>query len=203
MECQVRQLPEAGHELSVFDRILIRSTKSACRFFQKVTKALTHPSLALNKLSNIVTSHRTGSSDSSAPMSQAQPHTTAPRASLLSIGDMVRVKSPQEIRGTLGSDNRCEGLGYMPTVMDKYCGGTYRVKKLVHLFFDERRQRLCKLRHVVILEAVYCEPPLTGEASWSGCDRTCYLFWKDTWLEKIPDGAAFMQPVADVIQGQS
>lgn len=102
---------------------------------------------------------------------------------------MVRVKSSEEIEKTLNEKGQCEGISYIRSVMNKYCGGVYRVKKRINLFFDERRWRLSKLQNVVILDGVFCESPPTQSEDWSGCDRTCFLFWKEAWLERVTEDA--------------
>jgi len=100
-------------------------------------------------------------------------------------GEVVRIKPLNEIENTLDEKGRYDGLAYMKTAMDKYCGSTHMVKKRVNLFFDERRQRLLRLRDVVILDEVYCEIPKNSPLEWAGCDRTCFLFWKEAWLERV------------------
>jgi len=104
---------------------------------------------------------------------------------------MVRVKPWNKIKETLNEKGQCEGLSYLKPVMDKYCGGVYRVRKRVNLFFDERRWRLSKLQNVVILDGVFCESRPDGGEDWSGCDRTCFLFWKEAWLERVTEDAPY------------
>ena len=55
-------------------------------------------------------------------------------------------------------------------------------------FFDERTRRMLRLRDVVILDEAICAPPLEGAHDYAGCDRTCFFFWKEAWLERIPPG---------------
>jgi len=103
----------------------------------------------------------------------------------LKEGERVRVKLLEEIRDTLDGEGRCGGLGFMDVEMKKYCGGIYTVRKQVNLFFDERRWRMLKVRDVVILDGVFCELPAKAAEDWGGCDRTCFLFWKEPWLERV------------------
>jgi hypothetical protein len=102
----------------------------------------------------------------------------------LGAGDWVRVKSQADIRATLDDDGRCEGLGYMDACMDRYCGGTYKVLKRVDKFYDERAQRMLKVKNTVLLDGVYCEAPSHAVTPWAGCQRMCFLFWKEAWLER-------------------
>jgi hypothetical protein len=109
-------------------------------------------------------------------------------------GDRVRVLSRAEIDVTLGQDGTCRGLGYIPEVMDRYVGCTLMVRRRVGRFFDERNQRLLKLKDVVILEGSFCEPARDTESPFAGCDRSCYLFWKEDWLESMDEAAPGAPP---------
>ncbi len=103
----------------------------------------------------------------------------------LQPGDWVRVKSLEAVQQTLNRRGMCGGLRFMP-VQHAYCGKTFRVFKQVNTFLDERDFRMKRLRDVVILEGVYCDgSPLEPVP----CDRSCFLFWKEAWLEKV-DGPA-------------
>jgi hypothetical protein len=102
----------------------------------------------------------------------------------LSPGDRVRVKSLSEIQATLDERGRCGGLAFMFSEMSKHCGGTYAVHKTVEMFFDERTRRFIKLRNVVLLKEVFCEPAWDSGHDYAGCDRSCFLFWKEAWLER-------------------
>ena len=105
----------------------------------------------------------------------------------LQPGERVRVRAAARIRQTLDAEERCAGLAYMPAVMDRYCGGVYRVRKRINRFFDERQRRMLALRDVVILDGVFCEPPPAIPEAWGGCHRTCFLFWKESWLQRVDD----------------
>jgi hypothetical protein len=104
----------------------------------------------------------------------------------LETGDRVRVRSVEEIQRTLDARGRCDGLAYIPSVMDRFSGGVFRVRRRVAQFFDERERRMLRVRDVVILEQVFCEPLRDDLAGWGGCDRSCFLFWKEAWLEREP-----------------
>ncbi len=100
-------------------------------------------------------------------------------------GDLVRVKSLEAVEKTLDARGMCGGLSFMP-VQRHYCGKTFRVLKRVETFLDERDFRVKRLKRVVLLEGVTCDgSPLEPDA----CDRTCFLFWKEAWLEKVSPGA--------------
>ena len=111
----------------------------------------------------------------------------------LKSGDMVRVKGLAEIERGLDGDSRFDGLYFVRSVMSRFCGEVFPVKRRIGRFFDEGRQRMVRIRDVVILDGVYCEKPAEGEEPSSGCDRMCFLFWKEAWLERVPQAGAEAQ----------
>jgi hypothetical protein len=98
----------------------------------------------------------------------------------LQPGDLVRVRSLEEIQATLDRWNKLRGCGFMPE-MAPYCGTTQRVLKPVRRFVDERDRQAKKARGIVLLEGAICQ----GTADFGPCDRSCYFFWREEWLEKI------------------
>lgn len=98
----------------------------------------------------------------------------------LKAGDRVRVRSVQEIEATLNHSRRLRGCSFA-LEMEQYCGTMQRVLKPVERFVDERDYRILKTRGIVILEGLTCQ----GMGSFGRCDRNCYFFWREEWLEKI------------------
>jgi hypothetical protein len=101
-------------------------------------------------------------------------------ASGLQAGDQVRVKSRAEIQATLNRWNRLKGCDFMEE-MWAYCGTSQRVLKRVEKFLDERTYRIKRCQGIVILEKVMCG----GTRDLGACDRCCFFFWREEWLEKI------------------
>ena len=101
-------------------------------------------------------------------------------ASGLQAGDRVRVKSREEIRATLDRWNGLKGTSFMEE-MWPYSGTTQRVMKRIDRFLDERDYRMKRCRDMVFLEGVMCE----GTKDYGKCDRSCFFFWREEWLEKI------------------
>ncbi len=95
-------------------------------------------------------------------------------------GDLVRVRSAEEITSTLDLFKELKGCAFLPE-MYQYCGTEQRVLKSMQYFMDERDYKLKKVRGVVLLENVTC----TGAPAFGACDRCCFLFWRAEWLEKI------------------
>jgi hypothetical protein len=111
----------------------------------------------------------------------------------LVAGDWVQVRSEKEIRGTLNEQERHKGLYFMPE-MRKYCGRTLRVRKRVENIMLESNREMRRLRvPTVILEDSTCD----GESS-GGCDRSCYLLWREVWLKRAsPPGNSTERGAAD------
>ena len=177
MCCQLKILPEAGTKLTAWERLFSR----VCWWIQYLRlttrKLWDDPLLIVRKMRRFL------GLVSRKPLCVTNDLTTYCLG--LESGDPVRVKSKAGIRATLDDHGRCEGLGYMAGTMDRYCDGIYTVLKRVDLFFDERTQRMLKLKNTVILDRVYCEPAPHGEERFAGCKRMCFLFWKEAWLERV------------------
>ena len=95
-------------------------------------------------------------------------------------GDWIRVRSRTEIDATLNHWRQLKGCTFMPE-MDQYCGTTQRVLTRVERFVDERDLRVKTTRGIILLEGVICQ----GTADFGRCDRCCFPFWREEWLEKI------------------
>jgi hypothetical protein len=98
----------------------------------------------------------------------------------LKAGDLVRVRSMEEIAGTLNSYGKLKGCSFIDG-MDHYCQTVQRVLKPMERFVDERDFKVKKCSGLVLLEGVMCE----GVTAFGRCDRCCYTFWREEWLEKI------------------
>jgi len=98
----------------------------------------------------------------------------------LQTGDWVKVRSLEEIEGTLNQWRQLRGCTFMPE-MGEYCGTTQRVLKPMNRFVDERDLRVKKSSGIILLERVMCK----GTADFGSCDRSCFVFWREEWLEKI------------------
>jgi hypothetical protein len=104
---------------------------------------------------------------------------SAPLAGL-QVGDKVLVRSLSEIEATLNNWRQLRGCTFMPEMVE-YCETTQRVLKPMLRFVDERDLRVKKSRGIVLLEGVMCQ----GTADFGSCDRSCFYFWREEWLEKI------------------
>jgi hypothetical protein len=94
-------------------------------------------------------------------------------------GDLVRVRAREEIDSTLDPFKELRGCAFLPD-MYQYCGTRQRVLKSMTQFLDERDYKLKKVHGVILLENVVCN----GTPAFGACDRCCFLFWREEWLEK-------------------
>jgi hypothetical protein len=94
--------------------------------------------------------------------------------------DWLRVRSLKEIEATLDHRKQVKGCTFMPEMV-KYCGTTQRILKPMKRFVDERDLRVKKSTGIILLDGVMCQ----GEADSGSCDRACFYFWRDEWLEKV------------------
>ena len=98
----------------------------------------------------------------------------------LKIADQVRVRSWEEIEATLDPFKELKGCAFL-VEMKQFCGTTQRVFQVMERFLDERDYKVKKVKGVVLLEGVIC----LGTPVFGRCDRSCLLFWRQEWLEKI------------------
>jgi len=98
----------------------------------------------------------------------------------LKKGDLVKVRSKEEILSTLDPFNELKGCAFL-FEMHQYCGTEQRVFKSMERFMDERDYKVKKTKGLILLENNFC----TGTPVFGKCDRSCFLFWREEWLEKI------------------
>jgi len=104
------------------------------------------------------------------------------RGSGLAAGDLVEVRSVDEIRATLDERGKHDGLKFMQP-MWQYCGRRFRVLKQVRRILDEHDHEMRKVRNTVVLDGAICHGQ--GIRGREGCDRSCFFFWKEAWLRKV------------------
>jgi hypothetical protein len=106
-----------------------------------------------------------------------------PRRDLgLQSGDLVRVKSYEEILATLDTKLSNRGLWFDAELVP-FCGKIFRVSTCVERFVDERTGRLRRMKTpAVILEGVSCKSLYSGQRMF--CPRSIHLWWREVWLER-------------------
>jgi len=101
----------------------------------------------------------------------------------LKPGDIVRVKSYEEILSTLSVENKNRGL-YFDAELVPYCGGIYRVKTRVSTYIDEKTGKIVEMKtDAVILEGVWCQARYSNCRMF--CPRSIYSWWREIWLERV------------------
>ncbi|MEV7009728.1 hypothetical protein [Streptosporangium sp. NPDC051022] len=102
----------------------------------------------------------------------------------LQPGELVRIKSKEEILKTLNKDLLNRGMGFEEE-MSRYCGQTARVLSRVDRCIDEKTGRMLTMKSsCIILEGVVC----AGAYSVS-CPRQFVPFWREIWLERVQEPA--------------
>ena len=106
----------------------------------------------------------------------------------LQPGELVRVKSHDEILKTLNIDSRNRGLIF-DAEMVPYCGGTYRVLKRVTQIIDEKTGRMQEMKTpAIILDSVVCQARYSKCRLF--CPRSIYPYWREIWLERVEANTA-------------
>lgn len=94
-------------------------------------------------------------------------------------GEVVEVRSKEEILATLDERGEIEGLPFMPEML-AHCGKRMRVYRRVLKTCDTVHFRgIHRMNNAVHLEGARC----SGEAH-GGCEARCMLFWKEDWLKR-------------------
>ncbi len=97
----------------------------------------------------------------------------------LQPGELVQVRSKEEILETLGKDQRNRGL-WFDSEMLPYCGGIYRVLRRVNRLVDEKTGKIVVMKNpCIVLEGVICQSDFHRL-----CPRAIYPYWRESWLRR-------------------
>ena len=104
-------------------------------------------------------------------------------------GDVVEVKSPEEILLTLDADGTLDRLPFMPEMME-FCGRRFPVSKRVVKTCTSGTKagssmRVFRTDDVFLLDGLRC-----SGADHDGCQKACTIFWREAWLRKVQESAA-------------
>ena len=103
----------------------------------------------------------------------------------LQVGEWVQIRSKEEIFSTLNEEGKYKGLLFMAEMI-RFCGKKFKVFKKVERIMLESTGELREIKSpTVFLEGVFCD----GEFH-NRCDRSCFLYWREIWLKKVPDSEA-------------
>src|SRR5258705_1000175 len=94
------------------------------------------------------------------------------------VGEVVEVRSKEEILSSLDERAALDGLPFMPEML-QYCGRRFRVRAVAHKTCETARRtwKARQLRRTVHLEGLRCDGTAHG-----GCQAECNLFWREEWL---------------------
>jgi hypothetical protein len=112
------------------------------------------------------------------------PANKTPRITLgLKPGELVEVRSKEEIEQTLGANSRNRGL-WFDVEMLPYCDRQFRVLRRVERLIDEKSGKMIHLSNdCIILDGVTC----SGDYSYKRrfCPRGIYPYWREIWLKRV------------------
>lgn len=102
-------------------------------------------------------------------------------------GELVQIKSYEEILATLSKKNKNRGL-FFGEEMVPYCGGVHKVRARVDQMVDEKTGKIMKLPgECLILEGVVCRAHYSEKRLF--CPRNIFPFWREIWLKRVPKSA--------------
>jgi hypothetical protein len=105
----------------------------------------------------------------------------------LQAGQLVQVRSKQEIMKTLNPGLRNRGLLFDYEMVPFCENGTYAVKQKVERIINEKTGYMMKLPNpCVILDGATCSGKLS--ASRMFCPRAVYPYWHEIWLRRAAEG---------------
>jgi hypothetical protein len=107
-------------------------------------------------------------------------------------GDLLRIRSAEEILSTLDSDGTVDGLLFMPEML-QYAGREFRVRSSAHKTCGAAAD-LRSMDNTVHLEGLKCDGSAHG-----GCQAGCLLFWREEWLRP----ASEPQPAASAMTDEA
>jgi hypothetical protein len=101
-------------------------------------------------------------------------------APTLAIGDVVEVKSAEEILAGLDERGELDALPFMPEML-QFCGRRLVVDKIAFKTCDTATWTgLRRMTDTVHLAGARCDGGAHG-----GCQAGCLIFWKTAWLTKV------------------
>jgi hypothetical protein len=100
----------------------------------------------------------------------------------LQAGELVEVRSVDEILATLDEKGRLNAMPFMPEML-QYSGKRFRVHKVAHKTCDNIQPwNMRTVKNAVHLTGLRCDGQAHG-----GCDAGCLIFWHEAWLKRVED----------------
>lgn len=109
----------------------------------------------------------------------------------LKIGEMVEVRSQEEIFATLDENGALDDMPFMPEML-QFVGRRFPVYKIAHKTCDTAtRTGGRSVTHTVHLQ-LRCDG-----SGHDGCQAGCLIFWKEAWLKRVDAAAPAAAPTAN------
>jgi hypothetical protein len=106
----------------------------------------------------------------------------------LQPGEMVQVRTYEDILSTLNRDGLNRGLRF-DCEMVKFCGHAYPVKKRVQRILNEKTGKMMHFSNpCIVLDNVACCAETTKYRLF--CPRSILIYWREIWLERAADKKA-------------
>jgi hypothetical protein len=110
----------------------------------------------------------------------------------LEVGDLVRIRSHDEILHTVDESLMNRGMAFHPEMVP-YCGRTFRVRQRVRKIINERTGRLVELKNsCLVLDGADCVGRYSRPLN---CPRASNPYWREIWLERVSPGDRKIEPV--------
>jgi hypothetical protein len=110
-----------------------------------------------------------------------------PTIAKLRPGDLVEVRTPDELFRTLDAEGTLGQLPFMPEMVE-FCGKRFLVSKRAFktcYYGTHAGIRKFRTDDVVLLEGLRC-----SGAEHDGCQKACMIFWREAWLRRVEDSVA-------------
>ncbi len=174
--CQIASLPRVSRG---FAKVPPESILRRLRLFVRRSLNVRQVKIIRKKITPLITWFQTALHLNQKALDMATRAKVIPK---FAESDWVRVRSKEEIEATLNVWRQLKGCMFMPEMLP-YCGTTQRVFRRLERFVDERDYHVKELHGIVLLEGLHCQ----GTSDYGRCDRSCFYFWREEWLEKIDE----------------
>ena len=189
-KCQATELLRAGEPVSWYDsrsflQELVGGNVRPWRWVYVMTRVVLHEvGLRLGLVTNSPNPFR--------PDQLTGGGAVVPTSRGLQVGELVRIRSKDEIKPTLNRSGMNRGMSF-DKEMVPYCGRTAHVKAKVERFIDEQSGRMVELASdAYILDGVVCQS-YRSDKRWF-CTRAIYPWWREAWRTLLTEEPAKSHP---------
>lgn len=120
------------------------------------------------------------------PVSQIRRRFPWPERLGLRAGELVEVRSRDEILSTLDRAGRLDGMPFMPEML-QFCGKRFQVSSRADKSCDTvlKGDKSRRVYDAVHLDGVRCDGSAHG-----GCQALCLTWWREAWLKRAEEAPA-------------